>query len=260
MKTLIKEGIRWSIAVALVVTTVAVSGTDREATALEPEVEDEEIASLEEGSIVRRQLLHRAGRLELEPKATFTVNDAYVRNGIVGVSASYFLDNSFGLGASAGFGALHFDTSLRRRLEDQFEQRGQGEERETAYSQVGWVADAGLIYVPAFGKFSVMNSLFSHYDFHLIAGMAIINESAESAAGDDGEIHPELEGIRPGGMFGAGLRVFVSDAISMNFQVRNYLFPRAEISQGDAEPRLGNMAMFSIGVGIYMPSDVEIAR
>ncbi len=260
MQKLIKETTRWTIVASAFAILFIVDGTQHEAHAMDVEVEDEEIASLEEGSIVRRQLLHRAGRFELEPKATFTLNDAYVRNGIFGLSASYFLDNSFGLTASAGIGALGFDTSLRRNLEGQMENRGGADLAETAYSNVGWVVDTGLVYAPAFGKFSVLNSMFSHYDFHFLGGMAIINESAESAAGDDGEIHPELEGIRPGGMFGAGMRFFLSDGISMNFQVRNYLFPRAEISQGDAEPRLGNMVMLSVGMGIFLPGDVQISR
>ena len=260
MQNLSKEIMRWAVAVAVVAMFFAVDSSDKEVLAMDIEAEDDEIASLTDGPIVRRQLLHRAGRFELEPKATFTLNDAYVRNGIFGLSASIFLDNAFGLTASAGIGALNFDTSLRRSLEARLDDRGGGELEETAYSQVGWAADVGLTYVPMFGKFSVLNSFFSHYDVHFLGGMALISESALPAAGDDGEVHPELEGIRPGGMFGAGMRFFLSDGFSMNFQVRSYLYPRTEISQGDAEARLGNMVMLSLGVGIFLPGDVQISR
>lgn len=260
MSTWSKNLALWVVVLATALTGLGIDDVTRDASASEGvEFDEYDVATVTDRAIVRRQLLYRAGRIELEPKVTFSLNDAYVRNGVVGLSASYFLDNSFGIGASAGFGALGMDTSLRRGLETRLQERGGSELANTAYSRVGWMLDAGLIYVPAFGKASLMNSIFSHYDIHLLGGMAIINESADSAV-DGGATYPELEGIRPGGMFGLGLRFFMADAFSMNLQVRNYLFPRAEISQGNAEPRLGSMVMFSLGVGIYLPGDVQISR
>lgn len=259
MKKLITELMRWTIAAAVVAAFMFATSADREVMAMDVEVQDDEIASLEEGPAVRRRLLYRAGRLELEPKMMFTLNDAYIRNGIVGLSASYFLTNSFGMGGSFGFGALQLDTSMRGHLENGLEAQGGDALARTSFSHVGWTVDAGLIYVPAFGKFSVMNSAITHYDFHVLGGMAIVNEGADPAL-DGASPDAVLEGIRPGGMFGVGLRLFVGNSISMNFQVRNYLYTRAEISQGSADPRLSNMVLLSVGVGIFFPGEVQISR
>ena len=260
MKELKNIGKRVGLVTAVAVALVAVWGSDQEVLASdvpEVEVQEEEIASLEEGPIVRQQLLHRASRFELAPMATFTLNDTYVRNGIAGVSASYFLNNSFGVGASAGVGLLQRDTNLRGNLELEF---SDDEQDDTSYSHVGFLVDAGLIFVPAFGKFSMMNSLFSHYDFHLMGGMGFVSQSAETASGN-GSPDSELEGLQPAPMFGAGLRFFTSDRMSLNFQLRNYLnFNQAEISRGDADPRLGLMSTFSVGLGFYFPGDVHISR
>lgn len=261
MKELMKRGLRVAVVTTLAIAVVAAWGSEQTATASEDvtdvEIQDDEIASLEEGPIVRRQLLHRASRLELEPKATFTLNDTYVRNGIVGLSGTYFLNNAFGFGASVGMGVLSRDTSLRRNLEGQMTG---GDQDEISYSEVGFMADASLVWVPAFGKLSVMSSMFSHYDFHILGGMGFVQQSAETASGS-GSADPELEGVQAAPMVGAGLRFFTSDRMSLNFQLRNYLnFNHAEISRGNADPRLGLMTMFSVGLGFYLPGDVHISR
>lgn len=256
--------IQFALVAAILAWGVGVFGTADSAMADEltdVEVDDTEIASLEEGPIVRRQLLHRASRFEVQPSVLFTLNDAYVRNGIAGLSGRYFLNNSFGFGASAGVGVLQLDTNLRSHLESELEAGGPDDwEDETSFSEVGFIADFGLIWVPAFGKMSVMNSLFSHYDFNVTAGMGFVHQRAETASGN-GDPDAELEGLQPAPMFGAGLRFFVSDRTALNFELRNYLnFSHAEISQGDADPRLGLMSTFSVGVGFFFPGDVHISR
>ncbi len=253
---------RWIPAVVVAIVAalgVMISAEGQEAYALDVEVQEEEIASLEEGPIVRRQLLHRASRLELEPRLAFTLNDAYIRNGLVGLSASYYLNDSFGFTGSGGFGVLGMDTSLRESFEAELAEENPDAAQETSYSRIGFLVDGGLIWVPAFGKLSFLNSAFTHYDVHLIGGMALVNERVEAAV-SGGEEDGQLEGMRPAGMFGAGLRLFMSEQFSLNFQVRNYLFPRAEVSQQDVDPSLSNTVMFTVGLGIFAPSDVSISR
>ncbi len=265
MRELMDNGKRLCLATAIAVSMSAVWGMSQEASASTDadeelagmEVQEEEIASLEQGPIVRRQLLYRASRLELEPKMTFTLNDTYVRNGIVGLSGSYFLNNSFGFGASAGVGLVNRSTNLRHHLESQMTE---AQRDGTSYSHVSFLADAGLIWVPAFGKLSVLNSMFSHYDFHIIGGMGFINQGAETASGG-GNPDSELRGMQPAPLLGAGLRFFMADRVAMNFQLRNYMnFNHAEISRGDANPRLGLTTTFSVGLGFYLPVDVHISR
>lgn len=217
---------------------------------------DQEIASLESGPIVRRQLLHRSGRLEIQPMVAFSANDAFIRNVLPGVGVSYFFNNTFGLGGSFTFGALQLDTSLRRNLELTV---SESQLNSLSYSRFGWTADVGIIYVPLFGKFSVMNSFFTHYDLHFIGGMGLINDQTVAAV-DTFEGDPVLSGVRPGGLIGGGLRFFLADAFALNLQVRNYIATRALISSGSASPQLGNSVVFSAGVGIYFPGEVRISR
>ncbi len=259
MEKLIREAIRLALGVAVVFGVMAVDGSGQTASATEVQIEDREITSMEEGPVVRRQLLHRSGRIEIAPMGTFSVNDAFIRSAMPGAGVSYFLNNTFGLTGSFNFSALQLDTSLRSNMDAALDD---GTRAETSYSRVGWVTDFGLVYVPAFGKFSLLNSVTTHYDFHLFGGLGVLSEVAEPASGnaDDG-IDEEMGGIRPGGMFGAGMRFFLSDMVSANFQIRNYVMARSqEVSRGDASVQLGNTVMISAGVGIFWPGDIQISR
>ncbi len=257
MSNWMKIGTQLVMALAVAAGVMVVDGNGegvQQVGATEVEIEGEEITAMQEGPTVRRQLLHRSGRFEIAPQGTFTVNDAFMRNVMPGLGVSYYLNNIFGVMGGFSFGALQMDTSLRRQMD------ANGVD-DVSYSRVGWSLDGGLVYVPAFGKFTMMNAVTTHYDFHLFGGFAMVNEVGE-AASENGSVDPEQEGVRPGAMFGAGLRFFLGDSVSLNFQARNYLMPRAqEVSGGDSDPpQLGNTMMFTTGIGIYWPGEVQISR
>lgn len=249
-----KSNQRWPLVFALVLCALYLPHAPAEA------AEGDEIAAVDSGPIVRRQLLHRSARFELQPMVSFSMNDAYVRNVMVGASGTYFLNNVFGLGASFQYGALHPQTNLRENLEFTLAEAGELNRLDSlSYSYIGWAADVGFTYVPIFGKFSVMNSLFSHYDLHLFGGMVIVNEGVEGSS--EGSLVDEgIAGTRPGGYFGGGLRFFMHDTFALNIQLRNYLYNRAEISSGNATPQLSNTVMLSVGLGIFLPGEVKISR
>ncbi|MFU8805081.1 MAG: outer membrane beta-barrel domain-containing protein [Bradymonadaceae bacterium] len=216
-------------------------------------------SAFESGPIVRRQLLHRSSRLEIQPLAAFTMNDSFIRNTLFGANVNYHLNNVFALGFTGAYGALHSDTSLRRNVEAELQAQRPGHLNSLSYAQIDWAADIGLSYVPIFGKFSIMNRMITHYDFHFMGGLAIIGESGVSASGT-GEIDAVQEGVRAGGMLGLGMRLFLTDMISLNYDVRSYIYQRAEVSRGQASPQLGPTMVMSLGVAIFLPGAVKISR
>lgn len=212
------------------------------------------------GPIVRRKVLYRSTRFEVSPQAGLTLNDAFRRNYIAGLGLQYHLTNEFGLGVSGGYGLLHSNTDLSNSIEEELTARQQNERLgRISYAQVQWLADFTLSYVPIFGKFSVFRSLVVPYDFHLNGGLALVNE-AGAAARDGGTIDPEVEGMRPGGVIGGGVRLFLSDMLSLNIDFKTLLIPRAPISSGAANAELKPTGFATVGVGIFLPGSVKISR
>ncbi len=211
------------------------------------------------GPIVRRQLLFRSSRLEVAPMVAFSINDAFIRNTLVGANVSYHLNNVFGVGLTVGYGALQMDTTLRDNVHASLTADDPRRLNSLSYSYMKWTADLGISYVPIFGKFTIFNGAITHYDIHLMGGLSVVGEDVVGASVNS-VTDPGLAGTRPGGMLGVGLRFFVSDMISINYEIRDYIYSRAQVSRGAANPQLSNNVIMSLGVGIFLPGDVKISR
>lgn len=211
------------------------------------------------GPIVRRKVLYRSTRVEIVPQGGLTLNDAFRRNYIAGVGLQYHLTNEFGLGLSGGYGIAHGNTDLANNVVGTLEQASPGALQNISYSQINWLADLTLSYVPVFGKFSVFKSKTFPYDFHLNGGLTLVSESGVAAV-DGGNVDVEIEGIRPGGVIGGGVRLFLSDMLSLNVDLKTLLITRAPVSSGTANAELKPTMFATVGVGIFLPGRVKISR
>lgn len=221
--------------------------------------QDEHETAREAGPVIRHQLLYRSTRFELAPMFGMTLNDAYLRNGIVGAQLSYHLTNTWGVSLVAGGGVTQFDTDLRERLEERVTASRPNELNEISYSYVQFVGGLEVSYVPIVGKFSLFNSAITNFDIHLIGGFGGVLEAAETAA-ENGQVDEQLEGFRPAPVLGAGARFFMGDGISANVQVRDYLYSRSEISTLTANPEFKNNVLVTMGLSFFFPQDVKISR
>ncbi len=216
--------------------------------------QDDRETARDTGPVVRHQLLYRSTRLEVAPLAGMTVNDAYMRNAILGASLSYHLTNSIGLNVVGGYGVTQFGTDLRDNLENRL-----GDVDDISYSYVQALVGAELTYAPIIGKFSIFNGAITDFDIHLIGGFGFVFEAAEAAA-EGGEVDPELEGLRPAPTLGIGTRFFLSDGMAATLQVRDYLYSRSEISTLTADPEFKNNVMVTLGLSFFLPQEVKISR
>lgn len=227
------------------------------------ETSDDDYAMVDEssGPIVRRQLLYRSSRLEIQPLIAQTLNDSFISNTLAGANITYHLNNSFAVGVTGTYGLLQSDTGLRENVFNTLKDNNPARLDDLSYSYVAWAADLGISYVPIFGKFTILNGLITHYDFHVMGGLSVVGEDAVKANEKSlKDVDSALVGVRPGGMIGAGFRFFVGDMISINVEARDYIYSRAQVSSGSVNPKIGNNVIMSLGVGIFLPGDVKISR
>jgi len=241
MARLITIGLMWLTAASLIVLVPA-----------EASAED---GAISQGDIVRRKLLYRSTRFEVAPTMGITLGDSFRRNVLVGANLAYHLTNEWSIGISGGYGILQLETDLSDNIASTL---SANRLNEVSYSYIAWQADVGIHWVPIFGKFSIFKSTAVAYDFHMGAGFLFANEDAVAAG--NGPIDESLTGIRPGAALTFGVRLFLSDMLSLNVDLKNMLFSRAEISRGSATPEFKDTVMLNIGLGIFLPGDVKISR
>ncbi len=240
-------------AAALALTWTAAPST---ATAQDLPNDEVKVSPLEAGGpIVRRKLLYRSTRLEVMPFFGGTVTDTFTQNLFVGANAGFHLTNEVSIGLTGGFGIAHPKTSLRESAELVLRDPG-----DISYSKIDWLVDLEGQWVPIFGKFTVMDGLILNYDIHLIGGVGFVAQSAISAVEDQDAANTSLGQGTVAGVAGAGIRLFVGDMFAITYDVRDYVFSRAEVSSGSEDLRVANNVMMSLGVSIFLPGQVKVSR
>lgn len=221
--------------------------------------QSEHETSRDSGPVIRHKVLYRSTRLELAPLVGFSVNDSYMTNMLAGAALSYHLTNEWGISVVGGYGVTQIDMDLRTNTEAILKKAQPDTLEDLSYSFTQWLLGAEVSYVPIIGKFSLFNSLIAHYDVHVVAGFAFVGESAVPAVSGR-KVDPQLEGLRPAPVVGLGARLFVTDGISLNLEVRDYLYNHAEVSTRSANPEFRNNVMVSAGVSFFLPQTVKISR
>ena len=214
----------------------------------------------EGGSVVRRKLLFRSTRFEVAPLVGFTLADPFNRNILAGANVSFHLTNSFGIGATFGYGVTSLSTDLRNNIDAVVPEEDRS---EIAYSTTRFVANVEGSYVPLFGKLSLFNSVILNYDLHLLLGAGFVGRGAQPSfdTGATSAAIDTLSGGTAAGVVGVGGRFYLNDFISFNTQVRDYIYSSSQVSFGTVgEPELRNNLMLSVGASFFFPTAVKVSR
>ncbi|MFB6262963.1 MAG: outer membrane beta-barrel domain-containing protein [Bradymonadaceae bacterium] len=218
---------------------------------------------------VRRKLLYRSTRFEVAPMFGITMGDAYLRDGVVGATGTYWLTNEIGLTLTAGYGLFHAETDLAKNTKKKLEERAPDKLEDMGFAFTNWLAGLEFAYVPIFGKVTVMNSAILQYDFHLMGGFTLVGRGAckanepgtpcgQKRSSDAGG--GSLGGIRPAGTIGLGFRTFFAERYAVKLQLRDHLYRRAEVSTGKDATSFSNNFMMTLGVSFFFPKEVKISR
>lgn len=216
--------------------------------------------SLQEGPVVRRQLLYRSARFEIAPALGASIGPVYQRDLLLSVTARYHINNSLAVGLNAAGGLLTLNTSIANN----YEEADPVGSRDLYYSRQLALVDLHLAYSLFTGKMSLMSRSLSYLDLYIAAGGGGAFVGADSAAED-------LGGFRFGPAFTVGLRVFITDQIAMNLRFTDYLYSGADaqrVVRGSnglavAQPideRFRSHFMGALGVSIFFPGEVRVSR
>lgn len=220
---------------------------------------DKDEESIDEtGPVVRRRLLYRSTRLEVAPMLGMTVADAFNRNLIGGANVNFHLTNEIGIGLTAGFGLTQLSTSLRDNVEALPQLNDKL--RDIEYSYIKWLVGVEGSYVPTYGKFALLTDIIVNYDFHLIGGVAFVGEGALNAQTGEDVPDSSIAGGRVAPTLGVGMRFYAGDMISINLDVRDYIFSRTLVNQSGAESELTNNVLVTFGVSFFLPGTLKVSR
>ncbi len=214
--------------------------------------------SLQEGPVVRRQLLYRSARFELVPALGSAIGPVYQRELFLAVTGRYHLNNSLAVGLNANAGLLALDTSIASN----YETADPLGSRQLYYAKQTALLDLHLAYSLFSGKTSLIGGALSYLDLYVAIGGGGALLTADSVAED-------LGGFRFGPAVSVGLRVFFMEQFALNLRFSDYLYSSAysqRVVAGvpprpqEVDERFRSHFIGTLGVSIFFPGEVRVSR
>lgn len=189
--------------------------------------EDGTITVVQPKPVLRRQ------RLELVPRASYTLNDPYTTQFGVGGSLYYNVSERFYFGGT--FEWFDFGSKLSTptaRFDEVIDVTGQVPE----YVLLDWYAGADFSFIPAYGKFVLFRKAIVYFDVYLTLGAGVVTNS-----------HGDLS---PAGALGIGARAYFNKWLGIHMEFRDRISMQ-ELPSGNN--RVWNTASAMVGLNIMLP-------
>jgi outer membrane beta-barrel protein len=209
--------------------------------------------------VVPRKAFLKGGRLEVQPFTGVTINDNLIRHYVFGADLNFFLTDALWVGLQGQY--------FVKQLETQSELLGLQFNRSSTMNRYLYGGAFNMGYVPSYGKFALFNRQIIQWEIWISAGFGAT--FTEVLARDPAE--QNAKGFKNTALtpnVGIGSRIFVTDWLTVNFAIRDYLIadkleppasmtPECETQascKSAADSALVNNIMAYVGVGMYLPT------
>jgi len=210
--------------------------------------------------VVPRKAFLKGGRLEIAPIAGITVNDNLIRHYMFALDLNFFLTDALWVGVQGQY--------YVKQLTTQADLVGLQFNRLSTMNRYLYGGALNFGYVPVYGKFAWFNKSILHWEIWASAGVGVTQ--TEVIARDPADQGKAFKNTSLTPNFGLGSRFFLTDWLTVNFALRDYLIidrleplpptdgsPECATSaacKAAADSALVNNFIAYIGVGMYLPT------
>lgn len=211
--------------------------------------------------VVPRKHFLKGGRIELQPFTGITVNDNLIRHYVFGADINYFLTDVFWVGLEGQY-YVHQLTNEEQLLGSEYN-------LAPTLNEYRYGGALNFGYVPVYGKFAWFNRSIVSWEIWASAGIGVTftkvipRDPANSfLAFQNTDLTPNV---------GLGSRFFLTDWLTINLALRDYILPdkfepkpdgppnitTPDAAKAQAQSALVNNIVFSVGVGFYLPTKFQ---
>ena len=211
--------------------------------------------------VVPRKAFLKGGRFEIAPIAGITINDNLLRHYMFALDINYFLTDALWVGLQGQY--------FVKQLTTQADLVGLQFNRLSTMNRLLYGGAFNMGYVPVYGKFAWFNKSILHWEIWASGGVGVTQ--TEVIARDPADQGKAFQNTALTPNFGLGSRFFLTDWLTVNFAIRDYLIiDRLEAvpdpdgmppectdkvsCKAAADSALVNNFIAYIGVGMYLPT------
>jgi outer membrane beta-barrel protein len=197
--------------------------------------------------------------LLLMPKLSFHFTDWISLAALGGYNVTPNWKSSFTTDISGGLGAGSFKSPTKQ-------------DALATMNHIGWVGLAQIEFLPLSGKIALLSSLFSYFDFYVLAGGGIVNLAAPAGANNAScagtGVCKAYVATQVTGNFGAGVHAFAARWLAINLEIRDLVYKNNASGRdvnGDGVTNSRDLEwssnyLFSLNFQFFAPFKPKISR
>ncbi len=211
----------------------------------EPEVPADRVFTVgDRVKAVQKKLILKAGRFEIAPALSLSVNDPFFQKIGGGVAATYWAGDNLGFFADV-YSLSTIETSNVRLAK-------QATRSTLLDSRLRFLAATGFQWSPIYGKVAFLGKQIVHFDLFFSAGFGVVRTS--SAALDD------TSPLQIMTTFGVGQRYLVNRYLAIFFKLEDRLYPEVFDLKHGRVSGISNVLTLSLGASIFFPMDFKYSQ
>lgn len=218
--------LRWTLALAVTMTSVVVGGEAHAQTASgdqgdeQPTLEEDLDAFWAEQRRVRvlqRRLYQTDGDFQLTLAIGVVPNDPFLKYYPIGGRFAYHISESIAVELSGAYN-IQSNTDLADFLDKE------GDVSTFLRDVQNWRANAAVLWAPIYGKFSFLGTKLAHFDWFFGAGVGVVgveNPAEGNFTQFDAEIKPEV-------VLATGWNLHLHQRWALRIDYRQFIFQKAD--------------------------------
>lgn len=214
--------------------------------------EKERKSPLTDAPVIRRRLELRDKRFEAGVGAAVTIGQDFHNALMIMPKLAFHFNDWLSLAVLAGYNVLpdwksSFNDDVGGALDS--EPRGKSPARNDAQStmnHIAWTAMGQVEFIPLSGKIAILSTLFSYFDFYILAGAGVVNLAAKNPypascqdANATSPLCKAVTGNRLAFNAGLGVHAFVLRWLAINIEFRDLIYK----NNASGRSVLGNLQM-----------------
>ncbi|HZZ84940.1 MAG TPA: outer membrane beta-barrel domain-containing protein [Anaeromyxobacteraceae bacterium] len=191
---------------------------------------------------VAGQLYGKAGRFELSPMTQLSLNDAFFSKYLFGARLGYHFSEELGLSGAFAAGPSVATSSTTVCPSNAGCRAATDAELYQVPGHVNWLAGVEVAFSPIYGKLNLFAEQVIHFDLSLLAGAdyvayrRVLDPTTAASTAAAGGSPPSDSAL--GGHLGLGARVFLSRAVALRLELKDYLYRMPVQGRTDLQSQL----------------------
>jgi outer membrane beta-barrel protein len=192
---------------------------------------------LTDAPVIRRRLELRDKRFELGVGAGVTIGQDFYNALLVMPKLAFHFNDWLSLAVLAGYNVLpnwksSFNNDVNSVLPDQPGVKSPSKaDAQSTMNHIAWAALGQIEFIPLSGKIAILSTLFSYFDFYILAGAGVVNLAAKNpypaSCNDPNATSPLCKAVTGNRLTfnaGVGVHAFVARWAAINIELHDLIY------------------------------------